>query len=68
MQFLNVIVGCVYISHFPLKGSVLYLLHIPHTLKIQAIIYETNLMNISDENCSVSYWSTSGSGFVCYHS
>lgn len=55
MQFLNVIVGCVYISHFPLKGSVLYLLHIPHTLKIQAIIYETNLMNISDENCSVSY-------------
>jgi len=51
-QFLNVIVGCVYISHFPLKGSVLCLQHIPHTVKVQAIIYKTDL---SVENFSVSY-------------
>ena len=52
-QFLNVIVRCVYISHSPLKGSVLYLQHIPQVLKIQAIIYKIDLMNISDENFSV---------------
>jgi hypothetical protein len=53
-QFLNVIVGCVYIGHFPLKGLVFYLQHIPHMLKIQAMLYKTYLMNINGENFNVS--------------